>query len=63
MKLALVLLLLAGVNAFADDTAKKDDPDKLNVVFGAFVDTYYGYDFNSPPNIDRTLQNGNLFGT
>lgn len=44
-------------------TTARGDDDKLNVGFGAFVDTYYNYDFNTPPSSNRTLVTGALFGT
>src|SRR5579859_3963565 len=37
--------------------------DKLNVTWGGFIDAYYGYDFNVPPTIDRTLANGSPYST
>lgn len=47
--------------ARADETAP--DPGKLKVELGGFIDTYYGYDFNAPPQIDRSLTTGQPFGT
>lgn len=39
------------------------DKDKLTVTFGGFVDTYYLYDFNRPPGLDRSLSNGAIYVT
>lgn len=44
--------MLAACVVYAEEV--KPDPEKVNVTFGGFIDTYYGYDFNNPPNIDRS---------
>ena len=39
------------------------DPDKLSLTFGGFIDTFYLYDFNRPPELDRSLSNGAIYAT
>jgi len=51
-KITAIFLLLFSVSSFAQDTAKPV------VSFGAFVDTYYMYDFNSPGGNSKSHQIG-----
>lgn len=60
--MGLIGLSMAGV-ARADNPPALPDVDRPAVQFGGFVDTYYGYDFNAPPTIDRSLSTGQPFGT
>ena len=39
------------------------DPDKLSVKLGGFIDADYLYDLNRPAGLDRALANGNLYAT
>jgi hypothetical protein len=48
----------------ADSTAKGALSDTtVNVTFGGFVDGYYAWDFQRPPNFDRSFAGGTLFTT
>ena len=52
---ALLLAHPAMLGAQGADSAKSASArDSVKVTFGAFVDGYYAYDFNRPPNIDRS---------
>lgn len=57
------MMMFLAVPILAEEVPTKTDKDKLNVTWGGFIDAYYGYDFNVPPNIDRTLANGSLYST
>ena len=46
---------LVGAQATADTT--------IRVTFGGFIDTYYAYDVDRPPTIDRSFFGGALFTT
>lgn len=59
--MAALLVAISTSVARADEA--KADPDKINVAYGGFIDSYYGYDFNAPPSIDRSLRTGQPFGT
>jgi len=60
-KIILGMALLAGP-ALAEEAAPAAS-DKLNVTWGGFIDAYYGYDFNVPQGVDRTLVTGSPFST
>ena len=47
--------LVGGAQTTADTTTK--------VTFGGFIDTYYAYDIDRPPTIDRSFFGGALFTT
>lgn len=52
---ALLLALPAALPAQrADSTRTSASDDSVKVTFGAFINGYYAYDFNRPPNIDRS---------
>ena len=46
---------LASPSARGDSTSKAASDTSVTVSFGAFVDTYYAYDFGRPKNIDRVF--------
>lgn len=52
----LFLVPLAGRAQTAPDTS-------IKVSFGGFIDTYYAYDFDRPPAIDRSFLSGATFTT
>src|SRR5436309_13952034 len=59
LAVALTLLLLAPSGARAQPASDTT----IKVTFGGFIDTYYAYDFDRPPTIDRSFFGGALFTT
>ena len=55
------LALLASPAAALAQGAPTDT--SLHVTFGGFVDTYYAYDFGTPPTLDRSFAGGATFTT
>jgi len=57
------VLVIIAIGYIASTSAAADELGKIAVSFGGFIDTYYDYDFNTPPTIDRGLTNSSVFGT
>ena len=55
------LALLASPAAALAQGAPPDT--SFRVTFGGFVDTYYAYDFGTPPTLDRSFSGGATFTT
>lgn len=53
--------LAGGAPCLAAQAAPRDS--SLHVTFGAFVDSYYAWDFGRPPTIDRSFAGGASFTT
>lgn len=49
------LLFLSGLCVQVDSFADSKEDEKISVVYGGFIDTYYAYDFNNPVNHDRAF--------
>lgn len=53
---SVLVMLPAVLPCQAADTAGRAEPDTaVSVTFGGFVDGYYAYDFDRPPDIDRSF--------
>lgn len=56
------LLVCAAISLVARQAVAQRG-DTLSLRIGAFVDTYYAYDFGRPPTLDRSFAGGIPFGT